>query len=195
MFKQIKDLGIEKTIPDNTDIIAFQQADGITGHITRENFLASSSSEIKYIQLIDSRAATTQGGQASAVGSWYPRVINTISHDDTALVTVGSNLFKLPSGNYFIDASAEFNAVGRVRLRLRNSTDNTVLINGASANASQANGVSLSARLSGYFTIANSKNLTIEYRTQATNNANDLGVAASFGVNEIYLIANLWKLS
>ena len=195
MLKQIKDLGIEKTIPENTDIIPFQQADGITGHITRQNFLASSSSAIKYIQLLDSKSATTQGGQASAVGSWYPRVINTISHDDTSLVTVSSNLFKLPSGNYFIDASAEFNAVGRVRLRLKNSTDNTVLINGISTNASQAGGVTLSAKLSGYFTISDNKNLTIEYRTQATNNANDLGVAASFGVNEIYLIANLWKLN
>ncbi len=41
MLKQIKDLGIEKTIPDNTDIIPFQQADGISGHITRANFLSN----------------------------------------------------------------------------------------------------------------------------------------------------------
>lgn len=43
MLKQIKELGTEKTIPDNTDIIPIQQADGITRHIKRDNFLAGSS--------------------------------------------------------------------------------------------------------------------------------------------------------
>lgn len=44
-MSQIKDLvGQEKTVPDNTDLIAIQQADGVTRRITRANFLSGSSS-------------------------------------------------------------------------------------------------------------------------------------------------------
>ncbi len=44
MFKQIKDIGTEKTTPDNSDLIVVQQTDGITRRITRGNFLAGESS-------------------------------------------------------------------------------------------------------------------------------------------------------
>lgn len=47
MLKQIKDLGTEKTIPDDTDFIPFQQTDGVTGRITRANFLSGISTDIQ----------------------------------------------------------------------------------------------------------------------------------------------------
>ncbi|MDZ7953337.1 hypothetical protein [Nostoc sp. DedQUE09] len=48
MLKQIKDLGTEKIIPDDTDVIAFQQTDGLTGHISRANFLSGISGDGDY---------------------------------------------------------------------------------------------------------------------------------------------------
>ncbi|MBD2516866.1 hypothetical protein H6G93_17945 [Nostoc sp. FACHB-973] len=76
MLKQIKDTGTEKTTPDNTDIIPLQQADGITRHITRANFLTGVS-----------------------VAQQYPEAF-THFHDESIVIS-GNSLSGSVSSNYW----------------------------------------------------------------------------------------------
>lgn len=48
---QIKELGTEKLIPDNTDLLPVQQSDGATRRISRANFLAGVSATVPTISL------------------------------------------------------------------------------------------------------------------------------------------------
>lgn len=146
----------------------------------------------KFIQLLDVRSSGTGGG-ASTSGSWIDRVINTIAVDETSLVALDSNQFTLPSGTYYIDATANFYRSFEVKLRLFDNTNSTTLL-------SSLNGymgfydAAIDVPLNGKFTVTGSEELSIQYRL---NNASSigLGIASSFGVDEIYLIANLWKIS
>ncbi|OUL34105.1 hypothetical protein [Nostoc sp. 106C] len=157
-------------------------------------FQTVSGTSIQYIQLLDSRSSGTQGGSFTA-NAWSPRPINTIATDETGLVTLSTNTFVLPAGKYWLDCKAAFYLGNAQRLRLQNTTDNTTILLGMSV----WNFVSASDfinTLSGMFTISAAKNLQIQYRVNSTNlQSPNLGDATSFSVNEIYLMADLFKLS
>jgi hypothetical protein len=194
MLKQIKDLGTEKTIPADTDLIPFQQTDGVTGHITRANFLSgitSGSNDSKYIQLLDQRASGVNGGTPTT-GSWSNRIINTIATDQTSEVTLSSNNFILPSGNYWIDVKAFFYRALEVQLRLFDVTENALILTGINNYVGNID-AGLYTSLSGFFVVGSGKSLAIQYRCNNAVTGIGLGLANSFG-NEIYLIADIWKL-
>ncbi|MBD2519963.1 hypothetical protein H6G93_34480 [Nostoc sp. FACHB-973] len=148
----------------------------------------------KYIQMLDVRTAGTVGGAVGTVGSWYSRTINTIRYDDTSSVSLSNNLFILPTGTYEIDCNAFFSRVGRCKIRLRNVTDNVVIMYGQSAYFITANASNGLVNLAGKFTIASNKQLSVEYRTGESFNDQSLGIESNFGVEEIYLTLNLRKI-
>ncbi|MBW4689597.1 MAG: hypothetical protein KME40_32025 [Komarekiella atlantica HA4396-MV6] len=197
MFKQIKDLGTEKTVPENTDIIPIQESNGTTKHITRGNFLSGIGSFVnnQYIQLLDTKPDNTHGG-SSVTGSWQTRVINTIQNDETAAVTLGSNSFALPSGIYRIIAQIPFEGSGRTRCRLRNITNNTDILYSSSEYFLSGSSVqSGHCFIKGQFAIAANKNLQIQYYCNASQATWGLGNATGFGSpNEIFTIIELFKV-
>ncbi|OUL28281.1 hypothetical protein BV378_07615 [Nostoc sp. RF31YmG] len=193
---QIKDYPL-KGSPVGADLLLLQDSANNSyesASITSVLSLVPTGTNLKYIQLLDSRSSGTAGGSHTA-NSWLPRTINTIATDQTAQVTLSSNTFVLPAGTYWLDCKAAFYLANAHRLRLQNTTDNTTILLGMSA----WNFVSASDFincLSGCFTIAASKSLQIQYRVTGTNiQSPNLGDPTSFGVNEIYLTADLFKLS
>lgn len=186
MFKQIKNLGTEKTTPENTDLIPIQQLDGATRRISRGNFLQRT-----YIQLIGSQTSGTAGGSAST-GNWFARKLNIIKNDDTALVTLNSNSFVLPSGAYIINVASSFYGCQYVKLRLQNMTDSTTVLLGLT-NYSNGSADTVST-LSGKFIIPANKNLQLQYRASAPGSTNALGLSAGFGVDEISTFLDLLKI-
>lgn len=194
MFRQIKDVGVEIETASNDDLILIQQADDTTGRITRSNFLSGISSEnssTKYIQLLDKRASGTNGG-TPVTGSWNNRIINTIASDQTSLATLSANNFGLPFGNYFINTKAAFYRPYEVQLRLFNITDNASLLTGINNYVGNVDG-GVNTSLSGFFTVEAGKSLAIQYRCNNAITSIGLGLANNFG-DEIYLIADIWKL-
>jgi hypothetical protein len=192
MFKQFNSLGTEKLIPENTDIIPIQEASGMTRHIKRVNFISGIANTNELIQLQDSRANGTVGGSATA-GSWNKRTINTIAVDEIGTTVLSSNVFTIDEGTYDIDALSQFYKGNFIKTRLFDVTANSVIITSIN-NYNSAEACSFS-HLKGRFTIASRKSLSIEYRVSLNTGTTALGEPCNFGQNEIYLLANLWKVS
>ncbi|AFY34876.1 hypothetical protein [Calothrix sp. PCC 7507] len=192
---QIKDLP-EKNTSDNSDKILIQEIGGATKHITRENFLSginSGDNQASYIQLLDSRTSGEAGGSPTR-NSWAARNINTIQIDETLQVSLNTSTFTLPSGKYYLSCQANFYRSGETKLRLRNTTDNVSALLGLNNYITGDN--ALVTTLSGEFTIAASKDFQIQYfvPSYASTSSSGLGTPCATGENEIYLIADIWKL-
>ncbi|OUL28783.1 hypothetical protein [Nostoc sp. 106C] len=193
---QIKDYPL-KSSPVGSDLLLLQDSSDNSyesAPISSILSLVPTGTNLKYIQLLDSRTSGTAGGSFTS-GSWQPRTVNTVATDQTSQVTLSSNTFVLPAGTYWLDCKAAFYLGNATKLRLQNTTDNTTILLGLSAWGFNSSFDSINF-LSGCFTIGSSKNLQIQYRVSGTNiQSPNLGDAVSFGVNEIYLIADLLKFS
>ncbi len=146
----------------------------------------------KFIQIVDSRASGTAGGTPST-GNWFARTLNTIKNDDTGVVTLANNQFILPAGTYIADIHSSFYRTARARCRLKNITDDITIANSINIFTGTID-IQCTADIYSKFTIAENKSLAIEYRVGQAYNASSLGLAASFGVEEIYTVINLYKL-
>lgn len=143
-----------------------------------------------YILLRDEKASGTDGG-GSTLGSWLTRDINTEVVDTGNNAAIATNQITLQPGTYRFDAFSTLFFSGEVRLRLQNITDATTV--DISVNVGTHSGAADLVYLSGRFTIAAAKVLELQYRSSATKATNGLGVASTFGVNEIYSEIKFWK--
>jgi hypothetical protein len=168
----------------------------------------------QHYHIRDERSSGTTG-DALTLSAWNTRALNTEVTDDLGITTSG-NQMSLVAGTYFIhvEAATQFsglsNSVGKQvtnKLRLRNITDSSTLVNGLSylrsdndqsgANAEDKDFTVISS-MSGRFTLAGTK--AVEVQNWVTNSiasgpAVRGGKAISSGENEIYLDVKLWKLS
>ncbi|MEH1810879.1 MAG: hypothetical protein V7K26_00060 [Nostoc sp.] len=197
MFKQFKDLGEEKIVPDNTDIIPIQEADGLTRHIQRSNFLsgiqASAGASSQFIQILETQTSGTEGGNATA-GSWIKRKLNNIRSDETALATISNNEFVLPAGIYEFGILSPFYRTATTRIRLRNITDNAIISTSIAIYPGSGVDIQCLAGLQGKFSIAANKSLAIEYRVFRNQDSASLGLSSAWGVEEIFTVINLFKV-
>lgn len=154
-----------------------------------------SISNLKFIQLLDSRPNGTTGGSA-VVGIWSKRVINTIAIDEVGSTSLNGNIFTLDSGTYAIDVLTTYYKSGYIKTRLFNVTNNIAVPNCESVNGYNASESCSFSHLKGKFTLASRQQLSIEYRVHSNSGgATALGEACSFGQNEVFLLANIWKIS
>ena len=174
----------------------------------------------QYFHARDERSSGT-AGSALTDNSWNTRPLNTEVTDDLSL-TISSNQISLVAGTYYVEAVAGTYFEGTMRrtvdgvmdtsskLRIRNITDSTTLLNGLNVyfdqqddggGNNQATKIQLQTSLSGRFTIGGTK--VIEIQNWVKNNMDSstitktqsTGVAASSGENEVYLDFKLWKLA
>ncbi|MDZ8096716.1 MAG: hypothetical protein RMZ42_32980 [Nostoc sp. DedQUE05] len=197
MFRQIKDLGQEKLVPDNTDIIPIQEEDGTTRHIQRSNFLsglqAIGGADSQFIQILETQVSGTEGGNATA-GAWTKRKLNNIRSDETALVTISNNEFTLPAGIYNFNLLSPFYRTATTRIRLRNISDNAIIATSISIYPGAGVDIQCLAELQGKFTIAANKSLAIEYRAFRNQDSASLGLSSGWGIEEIFTVINLFKV-
>lgn len=162
----------------------------------------------------DERSSGT-AGDTLTVSTWNTRTLNTTVTNDVPLSTV-SNQMQLTVGTYYIEVTAQTNFTGSVdrgsteaitsKLRLRNVTDSTTLLNGIAQRFTLADDgggnnetadQSLLTTLSGRFTLAGTK--SVEVQNWVTNGytspTSKSGRAISSGENEVYTDVRLWKLS
>lgn len=136
----------------------------------------------------DRKAANTNGGTFTS-GAWRQRTLNTATRNTITGASLASNQLTLPAGAYYAEWKADVYAVNAHRSRLYNATDASV-IEYSGNNYAATGGVSTG---SCYFTITSSKAFEIDHYCQTTGTTTGFGVAASFGVDEIYCELRVWK--
>jgi len=180
------------------DLLLIQTAsDNAYKKIKRSDFISGigGGSSIPYILLTHTLSSGTNGGSGT-FGAWTNRPINTIDYDDTSLVTLASNAFVLPSGTYWIDVESTFYNFADAKLRLRNNTANTTILQGLNGYVNPGGSVALPLILNGKFAVGATQSLSLQYWTKTSGSSStfNYGGSVSDGTPEKYASIQLWKV-
>ena len=149
--------------------------------------------KIKYVKVSD-QVASGVAAQANATGTWTTKRINTENHDDGSLCSIASNQITLAAGTYFCRiASPVHYEAGHHQARLRNITDTETALIGSSEyqHTDHDRGTQCSI-ITGQFTIAVETVFEVQhYKAGGTA----WGFPADFGEDEVYTVAEFWKVS
>lgn len=175
-----------------------QVQDGI---ITDEKISSSNSNFLNnfncmrfdnYLWVRDEKATGTAGG-ASVVG-WQTRTLNTIKYNTISGASLANNQITLPTGIYYIRATAPSYQTVRSALAVYNATNTSYIFRGQcsySYTTSTAVAVSL---CNGTFSISTQSVIEIRHYIQTAVASNGLGVQTSDGLEEVYTEVEIWKI-
>ena len=154
--------------------------------------LQANSTKVAIFQ--DQKAQNTAGGTAST-GAWTKHTLNTSVLNNISGCSISSSVITLTAGTYKCEGSAAFYRTNVSQIKLRNTTAGTDLVLGMTAfgNTSVAGGV-VNSTLDGYFVLAGSTNIELQYYVTATQSTGDLGIAGNFGT-EIYASLTLTQVA
>jgi len=156
---------------------------------------AGGGGSYEYIKISDQKANNVNGGTFTS-GSWQTRVLNSIEVDTGSNATLASNLITLEAGTYIFFAEAPALRVGSHVAALRNLTDGTTIEVGRAGYSITTSYASPDiSTISGRFTIASAKQLTIVHR--CTNTWNNYGfgfnVSSILGAPGVFTVIEFWK--
>jgi hypothetical protein len=167
-----------------------------TTFLRGDNTFASAQGayESQLLHVRDEKSANTAGGTFTS-GDWRTRTLNTVMTNEISGASLSSDQVTLPSGTYFINASAPFHNSGRVKAILRNTSDSSDAIIGTSDFGSAADDQQGTNFITGRFTIASSKTFEIQQRCESTTATTGFGVSSNSTVTEVYTDVQIWKVS
>ncbi len=149
-----------------------------------------------YIRLVDAKATTTDGGGFTK-DAWQKRTITTETDDTGNNCSVASSVITLAAGTYDCLIECCAHRVGNHQARLRNTSDGATEILGT--NGRMTTSATYPAQtysvIRGRFTIAGSKDFEIQHYCSDTQATDGFGIANGFGEDEIYLVAEFWKVA
>ena len=146
------------------------------------------------LHIVDEKSSGTVSGTATA-GSFVKRDLNTVKTNEITGASLASSQITLPSGTYFIHASAPAFAVNRHKAKLRNTTDSTDTLIGISSDARTTGEGFSNCEIIGRFTITAQKVFEIQHRVQTSSSTSDFGLENGMGVVEIYTNVRIWKVA
>lgn len=149
----------------------------------------------------DQKAQGTAGG-AFTSGAWRTRDLNTVLVNNISGATLVNNQITLPSGTYFVDASApafsDTNGyIERHQAIVKNITDAIVLLSGMQASLyrrSSGSVCSNRAQVSGVFTLSAQKVIELQHRCTVSGPVNGFGQNGNF-TTEVYSDVKIWKVA
>lgn len=148
-----------------------------------------------YLYVRDERTSGTSGGSTTS-GATAARPLNTVVVNTISGASLSSNQVTLPAGTYYIKGSGPANIAGQHKLRLRNVTDSTYVLEGPSnySGVGTAGVIQQTlATITGQITIAGTK--VFELRHYVINgDTNGFGLAISQGT-EVYGELEIWKVA
>lgn len=148
-----------------------------------------------YICVREELASGTAGG-AFTSGAWQTRALNTEVHDTSGIASLSSNKVSLPAGTYRFRATAPGFYVAQHKCRLYNVTDAaTISVGTSEISSATSTGWQTRSMVSGRFTIAGTKEISLQHQCTTTQSINGYGIASSYGVAEVYAELELWKES
>jgi len=142
----------------------------------------------------DEKSSGTYGGFGTA-GSFVKRDLNTTLTNEITGASISSSVITLPSGTYYIHASAPTYSIGRHKLKLRNTTDGSDTIIGTSEYSNTSQAMMTHSFVIGRFTIAAQKNFELQHRIQSSGGVADFGSENTFSVVEVYTDVQIWKVA
>jgi hypothetical protein len=149
--------------------------------------------ESALLHVRDEKANNTAGGTFTS-GSFQTRTLNTVVTNEISGASLASNQITLPSGTYYIHASAPASFVEGHQCKLRNTTDSSDTIIGTQG-YSISSGGSQRVTVIGRFTIASSKVFEIQHRCNTTATPEGFGNNVNHGLIQIYTDAQIWKVA
>ena len=152
------------------------------------------SGYIGYIKVSDVKAANTQSGTFTQ-GAWQTRVLNTEDNDTGNDCTLNANQITLAAGTYECHITCPAWGVNRHKARLYNTTGAATILEGTSAYVHAGYPGQAAAFVKGRFTIAAGQALEVQHRCQTTKANQGFGVESNFAVDEVYVIAEFWRVS
>ena len=188
------------TPSDNTVSLAKLTATGTkdaTTFLRGDNTFASAQGKFEsaLFHVRDEKASGTQGGTFTS-GDWRTRTLNTSLTNEISGASLSSNQIILPSGTYFIIASAVGYSVDSHKVRLRNITDSSDSLIGTAERVGTASDCQTKSFVIGRFTISAQKTFELQHRCNTTNSTYGFGVASgSYSVVEVYADVQIWKVA
>ena len=187
------------TPSDNTVSLAKLTATGTkdaTTFLRGDNTFAEAGGKFEsaLLHVRDEKSAGTNGGTFTS-GSFQTRDLNTSVTNEISGASLSSNQITLPSGTYFITASAPFHDSGRSKAKLRNVSDSSDTIIGTTDFGSSADDQQGTNFITGRFTISSSKTFEIQQRCESSKTTTGFGVASNFSVVEVYTDVQIWKVA
>jgi hypothetical protein len=168
-----------------------------TTFLRGDNTFASAQGayESQLLHVRDEKSANTGGG-AFTSGDWRTRTLNTVMTNEISGASLSSNQITLPSGTYFIYANAHAYTVNVNKLKWYNTTDSSDVLIGNQGRSDSASADITPVWVIGRFTISAQKTFELQHRCETTrSDAYGFGVAANFGVVEVYADVQLWKVA
>jgi len=147
-----------------------------------------------YVKVSDVKASGVAGGGFDN-GAWRTRDINTEDSDDDSICSLAANQITLSAGDYECRISAPAIQVSNHKLKLRNITGGADILIGTSEYSSNSGAYAYTRSfVVGKFTIAAAQALEVQHYAHNTKITDGFGLACSFGVDEVYTIAEFWKV-
>jgi hypothetical protein len=185
---KIQSLGITDGTIVNADInasaaIASTKLSGVQGKF-----------ESALLHVRDEKASGTDGGTFTS-GSFQTRTLNTSVTNEISGASLSSNQITLPSGTYFLYATAPAYGVDTHKLKFRNTTDSSDTLIGNNQRIADALDAATTAHISGRFTIAAQKTFELQHRCNTTDSGDGFGVGANYSIVEVYADVQIWKVA
>jgi hypothetical protein len=186
----------EATVAGGDQILIYDDSASALRKMTRTNFVSGLSSgfDTQLFHVRDEKAAGTSAGTFTS-GSFQTRTLNTVKTNEISGASLSSNQITLPSGTYYINASAPAYYVGGHIAKLKNITDNTDTIIGTSEATYPTASVVTRSFVFGRFTIAASKNFELQHACQSTYSPAGFGPGPDFSVVNVYAEVQIWKVA
>lgn len=138
----------------------------------------------EHYMIHDSKITGTNGGVATPI-TWTTIVLNTLEKYPTtsSRISLSSNTLNIAPGKYKIHCVKSFIGVEYVKIRIRNTTNNTTL--GVSSTTYCESKGSGECKLDKIFTISSTSNVVLQYFcTESSSKIIELGAAAAGGEEE-----------
>lgn len=146
-----------------------------------------------YAKIVDKKSSGTNGGTFTS-GAWQTRTLNLIDTNEAGIVTsLSGNRFTLAAGTYYVSCRAPAFSVERHRIALYKVTAGNYALYGESHYA--YSGVLAFAAAAGIINTDGTYEYELRHRCEVTRTNDGLGVASSFGVDEIYSTVEIFGRS
>lgn len=156
--------------------------------------LVSKTSSVPYVKVSDVKASGTNGGTFTS-GAMQTRTINTEDSDLFGICSIAANQITLVPGSYECEIKSPAYGVDQNKAILYNITSAATQLIGTSEFTSPSSNIQVSSFVMGAFTITVSTVFEIRHQCVATVTNNGFGVASSFGISEVYTVAEFWKVA
>jgi hypothetical protein len=138
---------------------------------------------------VEAQANGTSAGSSVAT-TYTKRTLNTTITNQITGCSIASSVITLTAGTYLVRAYAPFVFCNNVKLRWRNTTAGSTIINGTSNYA----GSGTINTLEQVFTITGSTNFELQYYGTVAQAGYGLGIASSSGDTEVYSVVTIFQI-